>query len=179
MQLTNRLKGNRWAFVIIPAMLLLLWDFSGRLYIGSGTSSGQDALPKLPEALSLVVSKQTQDDILALYASYDLPELIASKAEEAIEEPKPSIQGLSEEEQLAQNGLLDSFFTGDNKVHLSGIFWDQQYFAVLVQTNVKSDEVTELRLKLEQQLGHYVISDISKNRVEFTREDKTITLRMF
>lgn len=179
MQLINRLKGNLWALVIIPVVLLLLWDFSARLYIGSGASSGQEALPELPESLSLVVSKQTQGAILALYANYDLPEPINPKVEEAPKEPSPSIQGLSQEEQMAQNGLLYSFFTGDNKVHLSGIFWDREYFAVLIQTNVKSGEVTELRLKLKQEIGYYVISKITKNRVEFARDSNTITLQMF
>ncbi|WP_076411003.1 hypothetical protein [Shewanella sp. UCD-KL12] len=170
-------KQVAWLSMGLLFLLILMWDGASRLYVGSDDVSSQNETQAILNADNTLLDQQVLAKVNQLYANYDLPEPEQEiDNTNVVNKPKP---GMSEAEQLAQQGRLDKLFIDDNEYRLSGIFWDKQYFAVLIKTDVKTSESEELRVAQQQMMGSYTIQTISQARIEFVNGERTIILSMF
>lgn len=170
-------KQLAWFAMGLLFLLVLLWDGASRLHVASENVSNQQETQGIVNVDNAMLDQQTLARVNQLYANYDLPEP-EQKMEDATAANKPDL-GMSTAEQLAQQGRLDKLFIDDNEYRLSGIFWDKQYFAVLIKTHVNTSEAEEIRVAQQHEMGDYTIDAISKARIEFVNGNRTIILSMF
>ncbi len=170
-------KQKAWLLIGALFVIILFWDILARLNVSSEAYSSKHELQGIVTAQHSLLDKHTQETINKLYANFDLPEPeVMPEADKKQDKPKP---GMSEEEQLAQQGELDKLFIDDNSYQLSGIFWDKQYFAVLIKTDVNTATPEEIKVAQGQAFGSYIIESIAKQQITFVNGERTITLSMF
>jgi hypothetical protein len=114
------------------------------------------------------------DDVIELYLAYDVEKKITPPKKKLAEK-----KGISLEQQNNQQGDLANFFIEDKKYILSGVFYEKQYFAVLLETNLNTNKVIEVKVIPGQILSPYKVGKITKHSIEFLYEDKTIKLMIF
>lgn len=152
-----------------------IWDFSERILLSSDGSVNKSVL----DSSFLVTSKKTNNEntqVLEMYNAFDVPE--PQKEKKSTEQVAKKI-GLTDEQMRNQKGKLNKFFVGDFNYILSGVFFDQARFAVLLQTNIKTNKVEEIKLLQGDLVGEYLVKQISENKIVFTESDRKIELSIF
>jgi hypothetical protein len=120
------------------------------------------------------VTKTELDGVLSTYADYDVEKKLVKPSKKKVVK-----KGISLEEQNKQQGKLEKFFIGDKKYILSGVFYEQQYFAVLIETDLNTKKVKELKVFPGQVLSPYKVGEITKHSIEFLFKEKIIKLVIF
>ena len=167
-------KQQAWLLIGGLLVIILMWDIYVRLYVPSVVYSSKQEQHNIVSAQHSLLDQQTQQAINKLYANFDVPEPEFTPDSDN----KPKL-GMSLEEQQAQNGKLDKLFIDDNQYLLSGVFWDKQYFAVLLKIGVNTNTPEEIKVAQGQVFGSYTIERITKQQITFVNGARTITLSMF
>lgn len=175
LSLTN-LNSKYHAWLLIGGLfsMMLIWDVWARLNVASVAYASKQEQHNMVSTQHSLLDKQTQQAINKLYANFDVPE--PEVTSDVVDKPK---LGMSLEEQQAQNGKLDKLFIDDNQYLLSGVFWDKQYFAVLLKIDVNTNTPEEIKVAQGQVFSGYTIEHISKQHITFVNGARTITLSMF
>jgi len=173
MQLSNQ---KSWLFAFCLTALFASWDFTDRIMIPTQVMSSNTELD-----MSYVFSEkntmgQSDAEILNLYTGFDKP--ISSNSNTTTVKPSKN-SGMTAEQMKSQQGRLDKFFIGDYTYVLSGVFYEQSRFAVLLQTNIKTNKVKEIKVYQGENIGEYHINDISEQRIVFSEHDRTVELSIF
>ncbi|MGI2000021.1 hypothetical protein [Shewanella frigidimarina] len=167
-------KQQAWLLIGGLFIIVLIWDIWARLFVPSVVHSGKQEQHNIVSAQHSQLDQQTQQAINKLYANFDVPEPEITPTADV----KPKL-GMSLEEQQAQNGKLDKLFIDDNQYLLSGVFWDKQYFAVLLKIDVNTNTPEEIKVAQGQVFGSYTIEHITKQQITFVNGARTISLSMF
>jgi hypothetical protein len=170
-------KQQAWLLIGGLLVIILIWDVWARLNVPSVAYSSKNEQHNIVSAQHSQLDKQTQQAINKLYANFDVPEPeVIADADNQANKPK---LGMSLEEQQAQNGKLNRLFIDDNQYQLSGVFWDKQYFAVLLKVDVNTNTPEEIKVTQGQVYGGYTIEHIAKQQITFVNGARTVTLNMF
>nr|BBG82694.1 hypothetical protein [Shewanella sp.] len=169
-------KQQAWLLIGGLLVIILMWDIYARLNVPSVVYSTKQEQHNIVSAQHSLLDQQAQQAINKLYANFDVPEPEVTPDADADNKPK---LGMSLEEQQAQNGKLDKLFIDDNQYLLSGVFWDKQYFAVLLKIDVNTNTPEEIKVAKGQVFGSYTIECIAKQQITFVNGARTITLSMF
>lgn len=175
MQLTNGNTGLRlWLTTGLLFCFILVTDVAQRLHVPSVTVENKALIKDIPKKTESRLSEQELSNILSLFAHYDRPEPEVSLAKQ-----DKLKQGMSAQEQSKQNGRLDKFYIDDSMYQLSGIFSEDNYFAILNQKGLSSGTDNEIKLKYGELLGDYEVIEISKTQIRFKLGQRIVELSMF
>lgn len=86
---------------------------------------------------------------------------------------------MSQAAQLAQEGDLNEFFSGNLRYRLVGIFNQNRRFAIVSQENLLNNEQVLLNVEVLDEVNKYQIKHILSDKVIFTRNDKQISLFLY
>ncbi|ABV37625.1 hypothetical protein Ssed_3021 [Shewanella sediminis HAW-EB3] len=173
MQLSNQ---KSWAIAACITALVVSWDFSNRIMISNHSKVSNTELDMSYIALSQASSDNTDDKIIGLYAEYDKPVAPVTPASDILETKK---SGMTAEQMKNQEGRLDKFFIGDYTYVLSGVFFEKSRFAVLLQTSIKTNKVKEIKVSQGENIGEYLVDNISEKRIVFSEQDRKVELSIF
>ncbi|MGI2224813.1 hypothetical protein [Shewanella frigidimarina] len=168
------LSTRHWAWLLAALLLILVicWDGLNRINISSQISVNQYEMGtfsvvdnNLPAIMALNINQ--------LYANYDLPVAKITENEQGAK------LGMTEKEQLLQQGELTKLFIGEHQYRLLGIFSDKQFYAVLIKTELTTHKTEEIKVTLSQKVQQYSIEAITSNHVELVDGERRIKLFMF
>lgn len=173
--------------VMMSTLLVLIWvfvDVSERFIIEKNTNKSNSSDVSLKQQPNLGISKEKQQQILSLYQGYN------TNTENTASSQKD--RGLTREQQLQQQGLLDEVYAGNKILKLKAIINDNDQKAEPATALIMvSDIKTDIK-KVEQFVNHSLVYGYTleiNNNTQITlskttqqgteRYQQQITLMMF
>jgi hypothetical protein len=119
---------------------------------------------------SPVLSENHYDEIIKRLTLFSGPE----------KPPKDNIeQGMSDAEQLAQQGDLNELYAKNFRYRLMGIIEQNYRFAVILQENLLTKKQDVIKVKEQESLMIYSIKKILDDKVTIAGNDKEINLFLY
>lgn len=153
-----------WLVAAVPVFIAIDW----RINAISRPLAQSDLLPELPAKLT-VIEEKTQT----------VPDVYLRQLAEAAPEEQPASLGMSEKEQLQQQGLVRELFIGRQVYRLQGIVERKGTVAWLQVKDLDTQELSRLELRKGDELSPYFVEDISARQLELVEADRKILLQLF
>lgn len=154
-------------------LLALLWILSQLL---SHATNNSVALQVPDFSYQKVLSQSGSAEVLSLYEKYkkELPAV----SEKNVVKPKQNFS-LSAAQEKAQKGRLKQLRSGEFSYQLTGIFTEQQPFAVLRQTNLRTKATTTQKVQVGTKVDGYQVTQIRHRTLLLKRGNQEVELVMF
>ncbi|KKO46968.1 hypothetical protein WG68_03275 [Arsukibacterium ikkense] len=162
--------------VVLLAAVLLLVDIA--INRPDSAAATSDMLPRLPQASLSPSSSAEADAVLALYQQFDAPAAIVAT------DPEPATQagqGLSQQQQDAQQGLLRALYIDNKMYRLTAVVNQRQAIANLTVTDVQAPNAPPQRLALQKgdTLHQYEVVSVTARRITFRHQQRELWLQLF
>ncbi|MFQ3189629.1 MAG: hypothetical protein ACI936_000754 [Paraglaciecola sp.] len=166
--------GKLSMLVALIALSFIAVDISNRFVADNSNVRNNIALEPLTTVKSVQLSKTQLDQIKQQYTQFQKDD------EEEKSTANSDIQGLTAEQQALQQGKLTLVFSGDNMLELKAVInnldaknKDNQNYALIRVTDVKSGQNTLQAIADQQSLFGYTLSVINQTSVKLANIDKS------
>lgn len=141
------------------------------------SASVSDVLPVIPKSHNSHINLSRSMSTLELFSGFDKLEL----ENIVTSEPERNKEGLTEEEQLAQEGLLRILYIGNKAYRLSAIIKHGDYIANLSVTDNSTPDSPPrgLLLKRGDRLHEYQVVSLTERRITLRHQKRELWLQLF
>jgi len=157
---------------LLPLLLILfiaiLFDITSRF---NGGEANNGSIWKSENGIvsnTISLNQSNADALLNLLNRYETSEELTNKK-----------NGMSEADQLAQQGDLNELFSKDMRYRLMGIFNHNDRFAVISKQNTENNKQELIRVRVKDNLEDYQVADILADRIIISHGIKEANLFLY